>query len=205
MDENYSKAELIAHANLTAEDIQQINQRRRSYNRLGFGYQLGFVRLTNRFPTQQPFEIAPSLLTYIGVQLPIDASLIETYQKRQPTISQPQEPIRSYLQLSRFGEAQRKQLGQFVFSESCRLEQTGALRRLVEQFLRENRILRPASSTLERIIGEQRTAARRYIFEKITAEKVWVKNWMPCLSLGTLRCPLSSDSKNPPAKPPPQR
>jgi hypothetical protein len=46
----YSRQELIEHATLTETDIQQIKQCRRSHNRLGFGYQLGFVRLENRFP-----------------------------------------------------------------------------------------------------------------------------------------------------------
>lgn len=147
-----------------------------------YGYQLGFVRLTNRFPTQQRFEIAPDLLTYISVQLQIDTALIEVYQRRQPTISQHQERIRNYLKLLKFDNTQREHLGQFIFPESCRLEQTGALWLLVEQFLRENRILRPASSTLERIIGEQRAAARRHIFEKMTSDlqMMWLRNSMPC-------------------------
>lgn len=169
MDLSHSREQLISHGKLRKEDIEQINQCRRDYNRLGFGYQVGFVRLCNRFPIQYPFEVAPDLLTYIGVQLQIDTQLLWQYQNRQPTISQHQERIRNYLLLKKFEKTQRELLQQFVFAESCRLEQTDALFQLVEQFLRKNRILRPATSALERIIGEQRAQARRHIFSKITA------------------------------------
>ena len=88
--ENYSRQELIGSASLTEEDMAQINQCRGDYSRLGFGYQIGFVRLLNRFPTQQPFEILDDLLTFVSVQLQIDENEITAYQKRQPTISQHQ-------------------------------------------------------------------------------------------------------------------
>ncbi len=149
--------------------IEQINHCRRDYNRLGFGYQIGFVRLNNRFPNQQPFEIIGDLLTFIGVQLHIDTNEICQYQRRQATISQHQERIRDYLKLSKFEESQRQLLQQFLFSEACRLEQTNALLLRCQQFLRENHILQPAASTLQRIIGEQRTLARQHIFNTVAA------------------------------------
>jgi hypothetical protein len=55
-----------------------------------------------------------------------------------------------------------------VFEEACRLEQRNTLFLRTEQFLQEQGILRPATSTIERIIGEQRTQASQYIFERIT-------------------------------------
>ena len=72
------------------------------------------------------------------------------------------------MKLQRFEHNHRQLLSSFLFEESCRLEQTNALLFLAEQFLREKGILRPATSTLERIIGEQRTQAQQHIFERIT-------------------------------------
>lgn len=165
---NDTRKELIRYASLTHQDIEQIHQCRRDYNRLGFGYQIGVVRFFNRFPTQQPLEIIPDLLTFISVQLQIDENLINQYQRRRQTISQHQVRIKDYLKLQIFDSTHRELLARFLFKESCRLEQTNALLYRAEQFLRENRILRPATSTLERIIGEQRTQARQHIFEQIT-------------------------------------
>lgn len=68
---------------LTEKDIEQVKRCRRSHNRLGFGYQVGFVRLENRFPMQEPFEIDDELLTYTGVQLSLDTSEIHKYTLRQ--------------------------------------------------------------------------------------------------------------------------
>ena len=169
MNASYSREQLISHAKLTTADIEELNQCRRDYNRLGFGYQIGFVRLNNRFPTQQPFEIISDLLTFIGVQLQIDTNLIDQYQRRQPTISQHQERIRDYLKLAKFEESQRQLLQQFLFSEACRLEQTHVLLLRCQQFLRDNHILQPAVSTLQRIIGEQRTLARQHIFKTVAS------------------------------------
>jgi hypothetical protein len=136
----------------------------RNYNRLGFGYQLGFVRLENRFPLQQPLEIIPDLLTFNIVQLQIDENLITQYQGRRQTISEHQIRILDYLKLKKFEPKHRELLSRFLFEESCRLEQTNALLFLAEQFLWDKRILRPATSTLERIIGEQRIQAQQHIF-----------------------------------------
>ena len=58
----YSRQQLLSIAKLTPEDFQRIYRCRRPHNRLGFAYQLAFVRLANRFPAQLPFEIDEELL-----------------------------------------------------------------------------------------------------------------------------------------------
>jgi TnpA family transposase len=165
---SYSPEELIRHASLTLSDLEQINRCRRDYNRLGFAYQIGFVRLLNQFPTPNPFEIIDELLTFTSVHLQISESAINQYAQRQQTVSQHQIQILDYLTLKRFSDEQRQLLQKFVFEEACRLEQTSALFLRAEQFLREQKILRPATSSIERIIGEQREQARQYIFTRIT-------------------------------------
>ena len=95
---------LIAQAALTPEDLEQVEQRRRDYNRLGFAYQIAFVRLTNRFPAQHPFEVVDELLAFTGAQLGIDPDQIDWYSQRQQTISEHQIRIRDYLGLRPFGE-----------------------------------------------------------------------------------------------------
>jgi uncharacterized protein DUF4158 len=164
---SFSRERLIAQATLTSEDLEQVEQRRRDYNRLGFAYQIGFVRLTNRFPAQHPFEVVDELLAFTGAQLGIDVDQIDWYCQRQQTISEHQIRIRDYLRLRPFGAREWDLLEHFLFEECCRLEQTAALRSQAEQFLRESRILQPAPSTLDRMIGEQRRKAREHIFKRI--------------------------------------
>lgn len=141
---SYSQHQLQVAATLTTTDLQEIQQRRRARNCLGFAYQLAFVRLANRFPTQQPFELDEELLTFVSLQLDLPTQLIETYAQRQSTLSEHQDQIRTYLDLRRFGEVEIQMLEQFLFEEACRLEQTGPLLTRAKQFLREASILYPA-------------------------------------------------------------
>ena len=97
MDNLYSHQQLLGQGQLDPNDLQLINQRRRSRNRLGIAYQLAFVRLYNRFPVQGPaFEVDEELLTFVSIQLGLDANLIQAYTSRQPTLSEHQERIREY-------------------------------------------------------------------------------------------------------------
>ncbi|MHC4536003.1 MAG: Tn3 family transposase, partial [Planctomycetota bacterium] len=77
--------------------------------------------------------------------------------------------IRQYLNKKDFVEADTTSLEKFIFEQCCRLEQTSILLSLVEQYLREQNILQPATRTLHRLIGEQRRLARQHIYEQITS------------------------------------
>ena len=155
---SYTHEQLIDQARFTSSDLVQIQQCRRDHNSLGFGYQLAFVRLLNRFPIQQPFEIVEEILDYVSIQLSISTADIAKYNRRQKTISEHQERIRQYLGLKRFSQVEydradgQTALATFVFEQACRLEQTHALMARVKAFLRQQRILEPADFTLERLI-----------------------------------------------------
>ena len=66
---SFSHEQLVRRAKFRTEDFEVINTRRRAHNRLGFAYQLAFVRLANRFPTQQPFEVVEDILTFVSLQV----------------------------------------------------------------------------------------------------------------------------------------
>ena len=46
-----------------------------------------------------------------------------------------------------------------MFEAATRLEQTSSLHKRAEEFLEEQRILRPSASTLGRLVGEERQQA----------------------------------------------
>src|SRR5260370_33264862 len=96
----FSRDQLKRAASLTEEDFAQLGNCRRPHNRLGFAYQVAFVRLLGRFPQEQPFELFEELVCFSAAQLGLDAGLIELYRKRQPTISEHQQTITGYLRLS---------------------------------------------------------------------------------------------------------
>ena len=164
----YSKEVLLKLAQFTQDDLDFIHNRR-AYNRLGIAYQITFVKVHNRLPSQDPLEIIEELLAYVSIQLSINSGLIKEYSKRQPTISAHQSDIRTFLNLSRFNEVDSKIIEQYIFEQSCQLEQTHALLASLKDFLRQQKILEPATSTLKRLIQQERQKARTYIFEKIYA------------------------------------
>lgn len=168
MEPSYSQRQLLGEATLTMQDLQFIKRRRHPHNRLGFAYQIGFIRLLNRVPAQQPFEIIPELLTFIAIQLGIDADTISEYASRQPTVSIHQSRIRTYLQLRLPRRSEQQASAEFLLEEAFRLEQPAALLARAKAFLKERHILQPADSALLRVVGEQRRRAREEIFAKIT-------------------------------------
>ncbi|AIK96289.1 DUF4158 domain-containing protein [Candidatus Odyssella acanthamoebae] len=59
---------------LSKEEQEWVFQCRRDPNRLGFCYQLIFVKVFNRFPQQEPFEIIPEILNFVSSQINIKSS-----------------------------------------------------------------------------------------------------------------------------------
>ena len=122
----------------SAEDQALITSHRRSHTRLGFAYQLAFLRLTGRLPRQQPLEVVPDLLHFVALQLGQDLKEameeIGRYARRQPTISAHAEEIKARLGYRSF-EAAREQdaLTAYLEGEVEHLEQTSALVAKAEQ------------------------------------------------------------------------
>jgi TnpA family transposase len=164
---SFSRGQLIREASLTETDLVEIARCRRDHNRLGFAYQIGFVRLFNRFPDQQPLEVCDELLSFVAAQLNIDATRLEEYAARQPTVSDHQTRCREYLKLVVFDSEQVGTLERFVFEESCRLERTASLVARAREFLKGRRVLFPAESSLLRLVNDQKKRAREHIASRL--------------------------------------
>ena len=164
---HYTHTQLLSQAQFTAEDIARIMQCRGEHNRLGFAYQLAFVRLLNRFPAQEPLHIDETILAYASTHLGIDTAYVESYGGRQKTVSEHQEALRHYLGLRLFTTAQ-DEVEAFLLKEAYRREQTAALMARLKVFLKDNRILEPSEDTMRRLIQTQREAARTAIYGKVS-------------------------------------
>jgi TnpA family transposase len=164
---SFSRTQMIREASLTEADRAEVARCRGDHNRLGFAYQVGFVRLFNRFPAQQPLEICDELLHFVSLQVGIDETRIADYAPWQHTTSEHQKRIRDYLRLTVFDTGQSQALERFVFEESCRLEQTASLLARGREFLKGRRVLFPAESVLLRLVGEQKRRAREHIVAKL--------------------------------------
>lgn len=164
----FSHPELVRIAKFSAGDLEKIQQCRHPHTRLGFAYQIAFVRVANRFPAQQPLETVDEIVSYVSVQLGIPPAALQEYAQQRRTIVNHQQEICDYLCLRRCGDTEVALLEAFLFEEACRLEQTGPLLVQAKSFLKENGILFPADSTLRRLIAAQRQQARDHIFTRMT-------------------------------------
>jgi TnpA family transposase len=166
---HYPRDLIVDRVRFTPADHTQIAQCRGVYNRLGFAYQLGFLRLTGGFPAQQPLELLDDLLVFVAQEVALDPVLIQDYAQRRQTVSEHQQLLTLYLGFRPFGPTERDALGRFVRDEALRLESTPALVAQAEAFLRDHNILVPASSTLHRVVGEQRALARQQLYVRLLA------------------------------------
>ena len=165
-----TRSQLIRELSLIPTDLAKIARCRGDPQRLGFAYQLGFVRVFQRFPVQQPLEICEELLSFIALQTGIDAGQLSDYASWQQTVPRHQIRIREYLGLRTFDSDQARGLEQFLYEESCRLEQTAALLGRAREYLKQESTLFPAESVLTRIIGEQRRKAREAIATRVAGQ-----------------------------------
>jgi TnpA family transposase len=166
----YSQKQLVSLGTLSRDDVGQVMLCRRDHNKLGFAYQLIFVKLNNFFPNYEPFELLHEILTFASVQINIEQGVITSYTKRQQTIYDHQNKIRDYLQLQKFDETIQEQLELFIFNEALRLENSNIILIKTQEFLRGNKWLRPSLDTLRRIIGAQKEKAKSHIYQSINSQ-----------------------------------
>jgi hypothetical protein len=108
---HYPRDLITERVRFTPADHIQIAHCRGVHNRLGFAYQMGFVRLTGRFPAQQPLEMLHDLLVWVAQEVVIDPSAIEAYAQRRQTVSEHQLLLQGYRGLRPCGPAERGPVG----------------------------------------------------------------------------------------------
>ena len=160
----FSQQSLLKLGKLGANDVAFITKHRGQHNRLGFAYQLVFVRLFGKFPQISPLEIIDELLDYTAVQLSINIEYVNQYHHNRKTISKHQSEISNYLHLNSYNLSNEKMVREFIFKECMHLEARSLLKIKAIQFLKEHKILLPAMSRLERLIATQRILARDHIY-----------------------------------------
>jgi hypothetical protein len=119
--------------------LEKINSYGGDHNKLGFAYQLIYVRLLNYFPKQKPFDIVDEVLSFAAMQIGINKKEITSYLKHRQHISRDQEQIREYLRLKSFNVSD--QLCQFLLEEAHRVEQITLLLSEAKRFLKDNKSL----------------------------------------------------------------
>jgi hypothetical protein len=90
---HFTQEQLAQVAKLSDSDIKRINENRGLQSKLGFAYQLCYVKLLNRLPIQSHFEPVKELATFVGVQLDITRETLSDYAAQKSTFFRHQEDL----------------------------------------------------------------------------------------------------------------
>ena len=167
MNKNFSQQSLIEKGTLKKEDWTVIANCRGDYNKLGFTYQLIFIRLLNTLPNQAPFEIIDEIVVYAAIQLSLANTSIEEYKNNRKKIYNHQQEIIQHLNYKEFDDHAQSELNSFILEKSLQFESVGLLQIKSVEFLRKSQILLPAQDTLLRTVKKQRFFVRKKLFDKI--------------------------------------
>lgn len=166
MDKRFSQYSLAQYGRLSSQDLILVNTCRGNPNKLGFAYQLIFIRLLHRLPCQSPFELIDDIVIYVAMQLSLENDLICLYVNRK-TIGAHQRALITFLNYVPFNEVAKEKLRGFIFQQALQFEPLSLLAIKSLTFLRELKVLLPAEDTLLRLIRTQRAAARQSLFDQI--------------------------------------
>lgn len=161
-----SKAELFRYFTYSEKDLQEINLCRGVNNKIGFSLLLSGVRLTGRFP--HDLELIPhSVLAHVSAQLRVPPPLFVDYPQRRPTRHEHTERLRAYLGLRNFTHQDRTMVNTLVSERVRAGARLHELLPAVEQKLREQYLVLPGVTTLEKLIGTVRTETEDAIFAEL--------------------------------------
>jgi TnpA family transposase len=149
------------------QDLEIINKRRREENRLGFAVQMAVLRYPGWSYTHVK-NIPDSVKRYIAKQIKADPSSLSLYPQRENTLWDHLKEIRSEYGFITFTLKEYRMTFKHLYQLA--LENGDAIHLLHESidFLRNNRVILPAITTLERMVWEARAMAEKKIFNTVS-------------------------------------
>ncbi|WP_010268023.1 Tn3 family transposase, partial [Paenibacillus senegalensis] len=137
--------------------------RRRDHNRLGFAVQLALVSYPG-WPLSHYEQIPPSTMAYIAQQIHVSADIFNQYARREPTRREHLEEIRRKFGFTNFTASHHKRLVNLLYDKAWEHDNPAELMEQAIGWLRENKIILPAISTLERIVWEAMHSVENEIY-----------------------------------------
>lgn len=149
------------------QDLEVINKRKREENRLGFAIQLCVLRYPG-WSYNNNKGIPDPVVNYISKQIGATSSSLSLYPQRENTLWDHLKEIRREYDFVTFTLKEYRKTFKYLFQ--LVLENGDAIHLLHEviDFLRKNKIILPAITTLERMVWEARAMAERKLFNTIS-------------------------------------
>ncbi len=145
-----SRADLREFFGLRPGDFGFVRQRRGDVNRLGLAVQLGCLRFLGFVPVVE--RVPRVVVGFVARQLDVAASLTG-YGERTQTQSDHLGAVMDHLGFRHLGELDGKRLGEWLVDRAMEHHRPTVLFEQACEWLRSERLLRPAASTVERLIA----------------------------------------------------
>ena len=153
---------------LTAADATEALRARGAEHRLRCAVQLCTLRATGRFAANYR-RAPPEAVNHLARQLGLDPVLFLPEPERPATESAQLARVRRHLGWSEFDGAAERRLRERLQERAAEGMTPGPLLALAEDLLRAARVVLPAPSTLERLVGSVAAHAVQDLFERIAA------------------------------------
>jgi hypothetical protein len=163
-----SEEELVRHWTLSEGDLDEIRRCRGAGNRLRFALQLCILRRYGRFLSN--FATVPArLANHLGRQLDLAPVLFVDQPVREATDLDHERRIREYLGFQKFTAEVHQQLERELAERASAGKPPTELLIQAEELLCVWKVVLPAPSTLERLVGSVVARAQDEAFQRIRA------------------------------------
>lgn len=163
---NIDDWEIAKHYTFSEKDKEVINRRRRDYNRLGFGVQLGMLRNPGWALTSFD-DIPEPVLEYIAEQIGVNANEIFQYSDRVSTRIEHLQELRDEYGYRNFTGEDSETLFGMLLSAAMENDNVTHLMNTAIESLRRKKIILPGITTIERILHDAKIKAEYSVFERI--------------------------------------
>lgn len=166
-----NEVQLARYFHLDERDLDFVNQRRGKHNRLGIALQLTTARFLGTFISDL-MQIPARVRFYVAAQLDISRpEILSRYAQRENTRWGHHALIRQYSGYHDFGDfpwsfRPKRLLYVRVWLSN---ERPGLMFDFATAWLLQHKVLLPAASTLNRLIGENRERANRRLWRKLAS------------------------------------
>ncbi len=161
-----TEEDLITFFTLTTEDLSLINKRSGDYNRLGCALQVGTLRYLGFIPDE--LQNTPSaIVEYLAQQLLVNPTCLLLYGKREKTRTNQFQQVQSYLGWRKATQMDLLLWEKWLLDRAMEHDRPLLLFQLLCNKLRVEKVVRPAVTTLERMVMNARSQAHIETFNRL--------------------------------------
>ncbi|GAB3551021.1 hypothetical protein GCM10027577_30940 [Spirosoma fluminis] len=160
--------DLRQHFYLTPADIQFLMPLRGAVNQIGAALQLGLLRLMGYLPDTWWQQLSPETVQFVAGQLRIDPIRFGQYGHRQQTRSDHFTAVLKQLGFRKWEPLDVTWLEPWLLERALEHDEDRLLLAMTCLKLRQQQIVRPAISTLERLVGSMSEAAHQETYRRLT-------------------------------------